>query len=90
MLKKNIIHGEETGKAVGVMIFVREDILVEEAECDGGMAETMSVVVNIREGEGRKIIVTFIPPKSNTYKINKYKRIQQETRTSMYRRNDKM
>ncbi len=53
------------GKGGGGVILEKEDIVVEEVEYGDGMAETMSVVVKIKGGEKRKVIVTYIPPKTN-------------------------
>ena len=65
------------------MILVKEDIMVEEVEYGDGMAETMSVVIKIKGSERRKIIVTYIPPKTNAWEINDYRGMQQELRKSM-------
>ncbi len=38
----------------GVMILVKEDIVVEEVEYGDGMAETLSVVIKIKENEKKE------------------------------------
>ena len=67
----------------GVMILVKEDIFVEEVEYGDGMAETLSIVIKIEGNARRKIIVTYIPPRTNAWEINEYKNMQQEVRTSL-------
>ncbi len=69
-------------KGMGVMILVKEDI-VEEVEYGDGMAETLSVMIKIKKSEKRKVIVTYIPPKTNTWETNRYKIMQLETGNSI-------
>ena len=62
----------------GVMILTRKDILIESVEYGGGMSETLSVEIKIQGQESRKIIVAYMPPKSNTWGADEYKRMQSE------------
>ena len=63
----------------GVMILVNKDILVEKVEYGGGMAETLSAEIKIRGEEIRKIIVAYIPPKTNSWEADVYRQMQSET-----------
>ena len=63
----------------GVMILVNKDILVEKVESGGGMAETLSVEIKIRGEEIRKIIVAYIPPKTNSWEADVYRHMHSET-----------
>ncbi len=67
----------------GVMMVVKENIVVEEVEYGDGMVETLSVVIKIKGSEKRKIIVTYIPPKTNAWETNRYKIMQLKTRNSI-------
>ena len=73
----NIWRKDRKGKTGGgVLILVKDDILVEEVEFGDGMAETMGIVIKTKGGERRKIIVTYIPPKTNAWKLEEYKEMQ--------------
>lgn len=68
----------------GVMILVKQNITVDKVEYGDGMAETISVVIKSTESKNkRKIVVTYIPPRTNAWEINKYKQMQQETINSI-------
>ncbi len=58
------------------MIAVKEDIVVEEVEYGDGMAETLSVVIEIKGSEKRRVIVTYILSKINAWETNRYKIMQ--------------
>ena len=62
----------------GVLILVKDDILVEEVEFGDGMAEVLSIVIKTNGKERRKIIVTYVPPKTNAWELEKYKEMQCE------------
>ena len=62
----------------GVLIMVKNDILVEEVEFGDGMAEVISIVIKTNGWEKRKIIVTYVPPKTNAWELEKYKEMQYE------------
>ncbi len=67
----------------GVIILVKENIVVEEVEFGDGMVETLSVVIKIKGSEKRKIIVTYIPPKTNAWETNKFKLMELTTKNSL-------
>ncbi len=52
----------------GVLILVREDIQVEDVQYGSDMAEVISITIRIGGGERRKIIVAYVPPKTNAWK----------------------
>ena len=58
----------------GVLIMVKDDILVEEVEFRDGMAEVLSIVIQTKDRERRKIIVTYVPPKTNAWELENIKR----------------
>ena len=61
----------------GIMIMVREDIYVEEVQYGDGMAEIISIIIR-NWGKRRRIILTYIPPKTNTWKLEEHKEMQKE------------
>ena len=67
----------------GVMLLVKEDIVVEEVEYGDGLAEIASVIIRTGGSEKRKIIVVYIPPKTNMWEINTYKNMHNETRATL-------
>lgn len=62
----------------GVMILVRKNILIETVEYGEGRSETLSVEIKIQGQESRKIIVPYMPPKTNTWVTDDYKHMQSE------------
>ncbi len=62
----------------GVMILVRKNILIETVEYGEGRSETLSVEIKIQGQESRKIIVAYMPPKTNTWGTDDYKHMQSE------------
>ncbi len=63
MQRKDTAHGGETKGKGGVMILLKEEIVVEEVEWQ----KLLSVVIKIKGSEKRKIIVTYITPKTNAW-----------------------
>ena len=68
----------------GVMILVKQNITVDKVEYGDGMAETISVAIKSKgSNKKRKIVVTYVPPRTNAWEINEYKQMQQETINSI-------
>ena len=65
------------------MILVKQNITVDEVEYGNGMAKTVSVVIKSNGNKKRKIVTTYIPPRTNAWDINEYKQMQQETKNSI-------
>ena len=42
------------------------------------MAEVISIIIRTNERDRRKIIVTYVPPRTNTWKLEEYKTMQKE------------
>ena len=57
----------------GIMIMVREDIYVEEVQYGDGMAEIISIIIR-NWGKRRRIILTYVPPKTNAWKLEEHKK----------------
>ena len=62
----------------GVLILVKDNILVEEVEFGDEIAEVICIVIKTKSKERRKIIVTYIPPRTNTWELERYKEMQCE------------
>ena len=62
----NIWRRDRKGKwGGGVLILTRKDIYVEEDQYGEGMAEVIGTTIKINKREKRKIVVTYVPPKTN-------------------------
>ena len=48
------------------MIMVKEEIEVEEVQYGEDMVEVLGLTIRSQEGERRRIILTYVPPKTNT------------------------
>ena len=74
------------------MIMVREDIYVEEVQYGDGMAEIISIIIR-NWGKRRRIISTYVQPKTNAWKLEEHKEMQKEVLEcldSMIRKDNKI
>ena len=60
----------------GVLIMVQEDIFVEGVQYGDDMAKVIRITIQTNGRERRKVIVTYVPPKTNTGKLEEYKAMQ--------------
>ena len=77
----------------GVAILTKANINVEEVEEGKGMAEVLSIVLKTRKEDRRRIIVTYVPPKTNAWDRNQHQTMQTEVRQcldDMIRKNKKV
>ena len=64
----NIHRKDRLGKSGGgVMILTKADLKVTEVKAGPGNTEILSVVLQLKNGGKRKIIVTYIPPKTASW-----------------------
>ena len=71
----------------GIMI-----IYVEEVQYGYGMAEIISIIIR-NWGKRRRIILTYVPPKTNAWKLEEHKEMQKEVLEcldSMIRKDNKI
>ena len=54
------------GKGEGVLIMTKNDIYVEYVQYGTGMAEVLSIAIKTKNKVKRRIIVAYVPPKTNT------------------------
>ena len=74
------------------MIMVREDIYVEEVHYGNGKAEIIRIIIR-NWGKKRRIILTYVPPKTNAWKLEEHKEMQKEVlecMDSMIRKDNKI
>ena len=57
---------------------VQEDIFVERVQYGDGMAEVIGKTILTHERDRRKIVVTYVPQKTNTWKLEEYEAMQKE------------
>ena len=66
---------------IGMMSYThthtQEDIFLEEVQYDDGMAEVIDITIPDNGRERRKIIVTYVPPKTNMWKVEEHKVMQE-------------
>ena len=77
----------------GVLIMVKKDIYVEDVQYGKDMAEVISVVIKNSKGERRRVILTYVPPKTNAWRQEEHRRMQEEVwqcLDDMIRRNKKV
>ena len=55
---------------------VHEDIFVEGVQYGDGMAEVIGIIIWANGRERRKIIVTYVPPKTNMWELEEHKLMQ--------------
>ena len=80
----NVWRRDRKGKAGGgVLIIVRDNIYIEEIEYGDNAAEIASITIRTNGRERRKIIVTYIPPKTNTWGLAEHQEMQREVLTSL-------
>ncbi|MPC14943.1 hypothetical protein E2C01_007723 [Portunus trituberculatus] len=54
---------------------VHDDLCVEEVHCGDGMVDVVEVTIKTEE---RRIIVMYVPPKTNTWRTEEHKKMQGE------------
>ena len=57
---------------------VQEDIIVERVQYGDGMAEVIGITIQTSGRERRKIVVTYVPSKTNTWKLVEYRIMPKE------------
>ena len=62
----------------GVIIMVRGDMDVEDVQYGEDKAEVIGLTIRTSGREKRKIILTYVPPKTNTWKLEEHKEMQKE------------
>ncbi len=67
----------------GVMLLVRKDLLVESVTY--GMKEAEVLKISLRQNIGRyhNVVVTYVPPYSNSWREDEYKKMLEDTRTCL-------
>ena len=60
----------------GVLIIVREDIYVEEVQYGDGMEEVIGITIRTSGKARRRIILTYVPPRTNAWKMEEHKEMQ--------------
>ncbi|MPC68930.1 hypothetical protein E2C01_063141 [Portunus trituberculatus] len=63
-------------KGGGVLIMVCDNICVEDVHYGEDKVEVMGVTIKTEELKRRKIIVTYVPPKTNTWGTEEHKDMQ--------------
>ena len=80
----NVWRRDRKGKAGGgILIIVRDNIYIEEIEYGDNAAEIASITIRTNGRERRKIIVTYVPPKTNTWGLAEHQEMQREVLTSL-------
>ncbi|MPC90422.1 hypothetical protein E2C01_085409 [Portunus trituberculatus] len=74
----NIWKRDRVGKGGGVMMMLRKDIVVNQVECGEGKAEVLYIKIHINKKE-LAIIVTYVPPKTNSWTNQEYKDMKEES-----------
>ena len=62
----------------GLLVLTKEEIYVEEVQYGVGMTEVISIAIRMREGEMRRIILTYVPPRTNAWGCEEYKGMKRE------------
>ena len=57
----------------GVLIMVKEDMAVERVQYRDSLAEVIGITIRTNGRDRRKIIVTCVPPRTKTWKLEEYK-----------------
>ena len=57
---------------------MKEDIAVEGVQYGYRLAEVIGITIQTSGRDRRKIIVTYVPPRTNTWKLEEYKTMQKE------------
>ena len=80
----NVWRRDRKGKAGGgVLIIVPDNIYIEEVQYGEDTAEIVSITIRTNERERRRIILTYVPPRTNTWGLDKHKEMQKEVLTSL-------
>ena len=80
----NVWRRDRKGKAGGgVLIIVRDDIYIEEVQHGEDLAEIISITIRTKWRERRRILLTYVPPRTNTWGLDKHKEMQKEVLTSL-------
>ena len=65
-------------RAGGVIIMVRGDMDVEDVQYGEDKVEVIGLTIRTSGRVKRKIILTYVPPKTNTWKLEEHKEMQKE------------
>ena len=75
----NIWRRDRKGKwGGGVLVLTKKDIYVDEVQYGEGMAEVIGITIKISKRVRRKIIVTYVPPKTNVWKMEEHREMHKE------------
>lgn len=61
-----------------MLIIVRQNLCVEEVHYGDGMAEVIGLTIGTGRKERRKIIVTYVPPKTNAWQLQEHKEMYRQ------------
>ena len=62
-----------------VMMLIRQSLKVSEVSFAGQTTEVMFVRVIMKDGEKYNLIITYLPPKNNSWSKERYKTMQEDT-----------
>ena len=80
----NVWRRDRKGKAGGgVLIIVPDNIYIEEVQYGEDTAEIVSITIRTNERERIRIILTCVPPRTNTWGLDKHKEMQKEVLISL-------
>ena len=65
------------------MLMIKFKIKVKNVECGKGKVELISAHINTRCGESQKIVVAYVPPKTNTWIKEEHEEIIEDTLESL-------
>lgn len=66
------------GRRGRVLIMFQDDIYVEDVQYGHGMAEVIGITIRTNGREKRRIILTYVPPRTNTWRLEEHKEMQRE------------
>ena len=61
-----------------MLIIVRQNLCVEEVHYGDGIAEVIGLTIGTGRKERRKIIVTYVPPKTNAWQLQEHKEMYRQ------------
>ena len=67
----------------GVIVMVRDDMNVEDVQYGDDRAEVIGITIKTSKREKRKIITTYVPPKTNAWRIEEHREMQKEVLSCM-------
>ena len=67
----------------GILILTKEGMCVEDMQCESGKAEVISIAIRMKSGEKRRIILTYVPPKTNAWECEEYKDMKKDLMKSL-------